>query len=189
MGVWIAELSWWLLSMVIDFNEKQDSWSKDGLVQVYNQSCVIRWIYFRAFCSRRFRWLTPSFIMELDFLQYRPAGSRFHSVAGKNDDALAVYGGSCPVLVQVGPIKGNWVLYIPEAFAILPYEQALTRQDSLTGDGFDCSAQHAVNWRRTRSARWADVEFLVFGVSKTLIGCKKAAPSMDPEDLCVCWMY
>ncbi|MGB2064290.1 MAG: 3-deoxy-7-phosphoheptulonate synthase, partial [Marinomonas gallaica] len=63
---------------------------------------------------------------------------------------------------------------------LLPYEEALTRQDSLTGGWYDCSAHMLWIGDRTRQIDGAHVEFLR-GVNNP-IGVK-AGPSMDPEDL------
>jgi 3-deoxy-7-phosphoheptulonate synthase len=50
--------------------------------------------------------------------------------------------------------------YVSHEALILPYEQALTRQDSLTGDWFDCSAHMLWIGNRTRQLDGAHVEFL-----------------------------
>jgi 3-deoxy-7-phosphoheptulonate synthase len=50
--------------------------------------------------------------------------------------------------------------YVSHEALILPYEQALTRQDSLTGDWFDCSAHMLWIGNRTRGLDDAHVEFL-----------------------------
>src|SRR5213075_2480146 len=63
---------------------------------------------------------------------------------------------------------------------ILGYEEALTREDSLTGDWYDCSAHMLWNGERTRELDGAHVEFLA-GV-KNPIGCK-VGPTATPEDV------
>jgi 3-deoxy-7-phosphoheptulonate synthase len=70
--------------------------------------------------------------------------------------------------------------YTSHEALLLPYEEALTRQDSLTGDWYDCSAHMLWIGDRTRQLDGAHVEFLR-GV-KNPIGVK-AGPTMDPEDL------
>lgn len=70
--------------------------------------------------------------------------------------------------------------YTSHEALLLPYEQSLTRKDSLTGDWYDCSAHMLWIGDRTRQLDGAHVEFLR-GV-KNPIGVK-AGPSMDPEDL------
>ena len=63
---------------------------------------------------------------------------------------------------------------------ILGYEEALTRQDSLTGDWYDCSAHMLWIGERTHQPDGAHVEFLR-GVGNPL-GCK-IGPTTDPAEV------
>ena len=63
---------------------------------------------------------------------------------------------------------------------VLPYEEALTRQDSLTGEWYDCSAHMLWIGERTRQLDGAHMEFLR-GVSNPL-GCK-IGPTATPDDV------
>ena len=63
---------------------------------------------------------------------------------------------------------------------LLPYEQALTRVDSTSGDWYDCTAHMLWLGDRTRQADGAHVEFLR-GI-KNPIGMK-CGPTLDPADL------
>ena len=63
---------------------------------------------------------------------------------------------------------------------LLPYEQALTRIDSTTGDWYDVSAHFLWVGDRTRQPDGAHVEFMR-GI-KNPIGLK-CGPSMSPDDL------
>ena len=63
---------------------------------------------------------------------------------------------------------------------LLPYEQALTRQDSLTGGWYGCSAHMLWIGDRTRQPDGAHVDFLR-GVGNP-IGLK-CGPSLDPEEM------
>ena len=65
--------------------------------------------------------------------------------------------------------------YTSHEALILGYEEALTRQDSLTGDWYDCSAHMLWIGERTRELDGAHVEFLR-GVGNP-IGCK-VGPTM-----------
>ena len=62
---------------------------------------------------------------------------------------------------------------------LLPYEEALTRIDSTTGDWYDCSAHMLWIGDRTRQLDGAHVEFLR-GV-KNPIGLK-CGPTIEPDD-------
>ena len=70
--------------------------------------------------------------------------------------------------------------YISHEALLLPYEQALTRVDSTTGDTYACSAHFLWIGDRTRQPDGAHVEFLR-GV-RNPIGLK-VGPSMDPDEL------
>ena len=63
---------------------------------------------------------------------------------------------------------------------ILGYEEALTRQDSLTGGWYDCSAHMLWIGERTRELDGAHVEFLR-GVGNP-IGCK-VGPTVEPPEV------
>ena len=63
---------------------------------------------------------------------------------------------------------------------LLPYEQALSRIDSTTGDWYGCSAHFLWIGDRTRQAEGAHVEFLR-GLQNPL-GIK-VGPTQDPDDL------
>ena len=75
-------------------------------------------------------------------------------------------------------------VYTSHEALILGYEEALTRQDSLTGAWYDCSAHMLWIGERTRDLDGAHVEFLR-GVGNP-IGCK-IGPTMEPgEVLALC---
>ena len=70
--------------------------------------------------------------------------------------------------------------YISHEALLLPYEQALTRVDSTTGDWYGCSAHFLWIGDRTRQPDGAHVEFLR-GV-KNPIGMK-VGPTQEAGDL------
>lgn len=71
-------------------------------------------------------------------------------------------------------------LYTSHEALLLPYEEALTRQDSLTGDWYGCSAHLLWIGDRTRQHDHAHVEFLR-GVHNPI--AMKCGPSLRPDDL------
>jgi 3-deoxy-7-phosphoheptulonate synthase len=70
--------------------------------------------------------------------------------------------------------------YTSHEALILPYEQALTRRDSLTGDWYDCSAHLLWVGDRTHQLDGAHVEYLR-GVSNPL--GLKVGPSLGVDEL------
>jgi len=67
---------------------------------------------------------------------------------------------------------------------LLPYEEALTRRDSLTGSWYDCSAHMLWIGERTRALDGAHMEFLS-GVENPL-GCKIGPSASAEEVLAIC---
>ena len=161
----------------IEFTEEARVPDPERLIQVYNQSASTMNLL-RAFAQGGFADLHQVHQWNLDFLNASPVGDRFHGVAGKIDDALQ-FMEACGVGSGLAQLKET-EFYTSHEALLLPYEQALTRQDSLTGDWYDCSAHMLWIGDRTRQLDGAHVEFLR-GV-KNPIGVK-AGPSMDPEDL------
>jgi 3-deoxy-7-phosphoheptulonate synthase len=161
----------------IEFSEQARVPDPERLLQVYNQSASTMNLL-RAFAQGGFSDLHQVHQWNLDFLNSSPAGGRFQNVADKIDDALQ-FMEACGVGAGLGQLKET-EFYTSHEALLLPYEQALTRQDSLTGDWYDCSAHMLWIGDRTRQLDGAHVEFLR-GV-KNPIGVK-AGPSMDPEDL------
>ena len=161
----------------IDFTEKARVPDPERLMQVYNQSASTMNLL-RAFAQGGFADLHQVHQWNLDFLNTSPAGDHFQSVANKIDDALQ-FMEACGIGPGLAQLKET-EFYTSHEALLLPYEQALTRQDSLTGDWYDCSAHMLWIGDRTRQLDGAHVEFLR-GV-KNPIGVK-AGPSMAPEDL------
>ncbi|MCB5160507.1 class II 3-deoxy-7-phosphoheptulonate synthase [Marinomonas algarum] len=161
----------------IEFSESARIPDPERLVQVYNQSAATMNLL-RAFAQGGFADLHQVHQWNLDFLNASPAGSRFQGVASKIDDALQ-FMQACGVGSDIGQFKET-DFYTSHEALLLPYEQALTRKDSLTGEWYDCSAHMLWIGDRTRQLDGAHVEFLR-GVQNP-IGVK-AGPTMDPEDL------
>ena len=74
--------------------------------------------------------------------------------------------------------------YVSHEALILNYEEALTRQDSLTGDWYDCSAHMLWIGNRTRQLDGAHVEFLR-GV-KNPLGMKVGVDVSPSETAALC---
>ncbi|RCX07162.1 class II 3-deoxy-7-phosphoheptulonate synthase [Marinomonas foliarum] len=161
----------------IDFTEQARIPDPERLVQVYNQSASTMNLL-RAFSQGGFADLHQVHQWNLDFLSASPAGGRYQGVADKIDDALQ-FMEACGVGAGLSQLKET-DFYTSHEALLLPYEQALTRKDSLTGEWYDCSAHMLWIGDRTRQLDGAHVEFLR-GVQNP-IGVK-AGPSMDPEDL------
>lgn len=161
----------------IDFDESSRVPDPERLLKVYNQSASTMNLL-RSFAQGGFADLHQVHQWNLDFISNSPAGERYQAIAGKIDDALQ-FMEACGIGAGASQLRET-PFYTSHEALLLPYEQALTRQDSLTGEWYDCSAHMLWIGDRTRQVDGAHVEFLR-GVNNP-IGVK-AGPSMDPEDL------
>jgi 3-deoxy-7-phosphoheptulonate synthase len=114
-----------------------------------------------------------------EFVANSLEGKRYEVVADEIERALQFMKACGIDLHDDGALQGV-DFYTSHEALILPYEQALTRQDSLTGDWYDCSAHLLWIGDRTRQLDGAHVEFLR-GVSNP-IGLK-VGPSMGTDEL------
>ena len=106
-----------------------------------------------------------------------PQGAQYTELAGRINETLS-FMEACGLTGNVVPQMRETEFYTSHEALLLWYEEALTRQDSLTDDWYDCSAHMLWIGDRTRQPDGAHVEFLR-GV-KNPIGIK-CGPSSDPE--------
>ena len=137
----------------------------------------------RSFTKGGFADLARVHSWNQEFVASSPAGRRYEELAGGIDAALRF-------MAACGVDSGDDVrLHTVDFFTshealILPYEEALTRTDSLTGDPYDCSAHMLWIGERTRQLDGAHVEFLR-GVHNPL-GCKLGPTTGVPDVLTLC---
>jgi 3-deoxy-7-phosphoheptulonate synthase len=114
-----------------------------------------------------------------DFMGRSPWAKKFKDVADRIGEALA-FMEACGVTPDTVPqIKGT-SFYTSHEALLLPYEQAMTRQDSLTGRWYNTSAHMLWIGDRTRFEGSAHVEFLR-GIGNP-IGIK-CGPSLETDAL------
>ncbi|MGE0733773.1 MAG: class II 3-deoxy-7-phosphoheptulonate synthase [Alphaproteobacteria bacterium] len=115
----------------------------------------------------------------LDFVADSPQGKRYNELADRITDALS-FMEACGLTADVSPQVKEASFFTSHEALLLQYEQALTRQDSLTGDWYACSAHMLWIGDRTRQPDGAHVEYLR-GVCNP-IGMK-VGPSAKPDEL------
>lgn len=147
-------------------------------LDAYNQS-VATLNLLRAFTTGGFAALSRVHAWNQEFVANSIEGKRYEVVADDIERALQFMAACGIDLKEDSALQGVDFFTSHEAL-ILPYEQALTRQDSLTGDWYDCSAHMLWIGERTRQLDGAHVEFLR-GVSNP-IGLK-VGPTVTPDDL------
>ena len=137
----------------------------------------------RAFTQGGYAGLSQVHAWNQEFVANSPSGQRYEAVAAEIDRALQ-FMAACGVSPGSHPDLETVDFYTSHEALILGYEQALTRQDSLSGDWYDCSAHMLWIGERTRQLEGAHVEFMR-GIGNP-IGCK-IGPTATPDDvLAIC---
>ena len=137
----------------------------ERLMQAYNQSAATLNLL-RAFAQGGFADLNKVHQWNQDFVRTSPLGARYENLATQIDQSLN-FMDACGLNAENTPQLHKTSLYTSHEALLLNYEQALTRQDSLTNDWYDCSAHMLWIGDRTRQTDGAHVEFLR-GVKKPL---------------------
>jgi len=146
------------------------------MVQGYSQSAATLNLL-RAFSTGGYASLDRVHGWILDFMGNGPLAAKFDAVADRIGETLD-FMRACGLSPETVPQLGGTTFYTSHEALLLPYEQALTRQDSLTGDWYDTSAHMLWIGDRTRFDGSAHVEFLR-GIGNP-IGVK-CGPSLEPD--------
>ena len=133
----------------------------------------------RAFAQGGFANLHQVNKWNLDFVGGSAWARRYAEVAERIGEALA-FMEACGISPETVPQLKGTDFYTSHEALLLGYEEAMTRQDSLTGDWYDTSAHMLWIGDRTRFQGSAHVEFLR-GVGNP-VGLK-CGPSITPDDL------
>jgi len=128
------------------------------LVQAYHQSATTLNLL-RAFTKGGFADLARVHAWNQEFVADSTMGQRYAVLADDIERALR-FMAACGIDLERESHLHEVDFYVSHEALILPYEQALTRQDSLSGDWFDCSAHMLWIGNRTRQLDGAHVEFL-----------------------------
>ncbi len=150
----------------------------ERMIRGYNQSAATLNLL-RAFAQGGYANLVQVHRWTLDFMGRSPWAERYQALADRIGDALD-FMAACGLDPETVPQLQGTRFYTSHEALLLPYEQAMTRQDSLTGDWYDCSAHMVWIGDRTRFEGSAHVEFLR-GIGNP-IGIK-CGPSLEPDVL------
>jgi 3-deoxy-7-phosphoheptulonate synthase len=154
----------------------------DRLLQAYHQSASTLNLL-RAFVKGGFADLSRVHQWNQEFVASSREGQRYERLADEIDRALR-FMKACGVDSAHVPSLHEVDFFTSHEALILGYEEALTRQDSLTGQWYDCSAHMLWIGERTRQLDGAHVEFLR-GVHNP-IGCKVGPTATVDEVLDLC---
>ena len=148
------------------------------MIRAYNQSAATLNLL-RAFSTGGYASLDRVHGWMLDFMGRSPLAAKFDAVADQIGAALD-FMRACGLSPDTVPQLGGTSFYTSHEALLLPYEQALTRQDSLTGDWYDTSAHMLWIGDRTRFEGSAHVEYLR-GI-ENVVGVK-CGPSLGADEL------
>jgi 3-deoxy-7-phosphoheptulonate synthase len=133
----------------------------------------------RAFSSGGYADLHEVHRWNLDFVDRSPLAERYRDLSSRIDETLS-FMAACGMTSATTRDLRETDFYISHEALLLPYEQALARIDSTTGDWYGCSAHFLWIGDRTRQVEGAHVEFLR-GLQNPL--GMKVGPTQDPDDL------
>ncbi len=148
------------------------------MIDAYHQSTATLNLL-RAFTKGGFADLRQVHFWNQQFVQSSPEGQRYEAMAAGIDSALRFMAACGIDLSDTAPIH-QVDLYTSHEALLLGYEQALTRQDTITEKWYDCSAHMLWIGERTRQLDHAHVEF--FRGVHNPIGCK-IGPTATPEEV------
>ncbi|KAL5755360.1 hypothetical protein ACOSP7_023580 [Xanthoceras sorbifolium] len=159
------------------FNEKSRIPDPQRMVSAYSQAAGTLNLL-RAFATGGYAAMQRVTQWNLDFAEHSEQGDRYQELAHRVDEALGFM--AAAGLTVEHPIMTSTEFWTSHECLLLPYEQALTRQDSTSGLYYDCSAHMLWVGERTRQLDGAHVEFLR-GIANPL-GIK-VSNKMDPNEL------
>ena len=146
----------------------------ERLVQAYHQAASTLNLL-RAFTKGGFADLGRVHAWTQEFVASSPEGQRYEALATEIERALQ-FMRACGVDIESTHDLHEVDVFTSHEALLLGFEEALTRQDTLTGGWYDCSAHMLWIGERTRDLDGAHVEFLR-GVGNPL-GCK-IGPAVD----------
>ena len=162
----------------IDFTANARTADPERLITAYQQSASTLNLV-RAFTKGGFGDLSRVHAWNQEFVASSAEGQRYEEVAEGIERTLQ-FMAACGIDTESTPQLHTVDVSTSHEALILGYEEALTRQDSLTGDWYDCSAHMLWIGERTRQLDGAHVHFLS-GVGNP-IGCK-IGPTVTPDEV------
>ncbi|MEQ9641318.1 MAG: 3-deoxy-7-phosphoheptulonate synthase class II [Alphaproteobacteria bacterium] len=164
----------------IEFTRESREPNPDRLLQAYSQAAATLNLL-RAFASGGYADLHTVHGWNLGFVEGTEAAQRYRATADRITDALD-FMEACGITGETVPAVSQTDFYTSHETLHLPYEEALTRRDTITRSGgwFDTSAHMVWIGDRTRQPDGAHIEF-ARGLSNP-IGLK-CGPSLEPDEL------
>ncbi len=162
----------------LDFTPEGREPDPQRMVKGYNQAAATLNLL-RAFAHGGYADLNKVHQWNLGFVENSPLGERYQDLADRIDDALR-FMAACGITADNVPSIRETSFFTSHEALLLPYEEAMTRVDSLTGEWYDTSAHFVWIGARTHQEDHAQIEF-VRGI-KNPIGLK-CSPALHPDEL------
>ncbi|WP_343559974.1 class II 3-deoxy-7-phosphoheptulonate synthase [Kiloniella sp. b19] len=162
----------------IEFTPEARIPDPDRLLKAYNQSASTLNLL-RAFAQGGFADLNKLHRWNLEFVDGSPQGEQYAELCERISEALS-FMQACGLSAERSSQLRETDFYTSHEALLLNYEEAMTRQDSLTGKWYDTSAHMLWIGDRTRKLDEAHVEYMR-GIHNP-IGLK-CGPTTEPDDL------
>ncbi len=162
----------------IEFGAENRRNDPQRMLRAYSQASATLNLL-RAFTTGGYANLRQVHQWTLDFMGRSAWAEQYKSIADRIGESLD-FMEACGIDIEDQPQLKTASLYTSHEALLLPYEEALTRQDSLTGEWYDTSAHMLWIGDRTRFEDSAHVEFMR-GINNP-IGMK-CGPSLEPDAL------
>ena len=162
----------------IQFDEKSRIPNPKRILKAYSQSASTLNLL-RAFAAGGFADLKHVQSWNMGFVKSGPQGERYRDLANQiqaNLDFMEALGINAETTSQLRKVD----FYTSHEALLLPYEEAMTRVDSTTGETYNTSSHFVWIGDRTRFVNSGHVEFCR-GIQNP-IGIK-CGPSLDPDEL------
>jgi 3-deoxy-7-phosphoheptulonate synthase len=161
-----------------DFTAQARTPDPQRMIQCYSQSAATLNLL-RAFAQGGYADLHRVHSWNQGFVANSPQGERYRELADRLTETLD-FMAACGLTSETTPQIRETDLFTSHEALLLPFEQALTRVDSTSGDWYDCSAHMVWIGDRTRQPDGAHVEFMR-GIKNPI--AMKCGPSLDPQEL------
>ena len=162
----------------IEFTAEARTPDPARLVQAYNQSAATLNLL-RAFAQGGYADLHRVHQWNMGFVADTELGAKYKDLADRLDETLQ-FMAACGLTSETTPQIRETEFFTSHEALMLPYEQAMTRVDSLTGDWYDTSAHMVWVGERTRQLDNAHLEFMR-GIGNPI--ATKVGPTAEPDQL------
>lgn len=162
----------------IEFDAATRTNDPQRMVRAYSQAAATLNLL-RAFAGGGYANLRQVHQWTLDFMGRSPWADKFSDIADRIGESLD-FMEACGIDPATVPQLQGTSFFTSHEALLLPYEQALTRRDSLTGEWYDTSAHMLWIGDRTRFEGSAHIEF-ARGIGNPL--GMKCGPSLETDAL------